>query len=175
MAIIAIFNLLLLYYVVFNGSFEVDKKYVTDKFQARLPKDSHTVEAKDDEETTTLKPSPSSTLNPLIELMKNKLVEQKENERNASIILEDSSVDNNELDEELKEKLLDSSEILLITKPAPVINPKLYLQSNVINNSHEFLNLMEERVELLRNHCSKQRQTNKVNSQYLYVLKVTLH
>ena len=176
MVLVAIVNLLLLYYVVFNGSLEVDKKYVTNKFQARLPKDLNQEEHVKDEETSS-KPANStiSTLNPLIELMKNKLFDQKENDRNdSSINHEDNNVtlEESQLSEELKEKLLDSSEIVLVTKPPP--NPKLYLQSHVINTSQEFLNLMEDRVDLLRNHCSKHRQSNKVNSQYLYVLQVTL-
>ena len=183
MVLIAIFNLLLVYYVVFNGSVQVDKKYVTDKFQARLPKDSQQVgdmvedgNRTEEEDSTKLKPT-HTTHNPLIDLMKNKLFELKENGSSSIIQSNNRTFEETHMDQELQEKLSDSSEIVLVTKPVPVVNPKLYLQSEVINNSNEFYKLLEERVTLLRNQCQHQKQSNRiystqVNSQYLYVLQV---
>ena len=201
--LIALFNLVILYYVVSKLSVDDDKKYAT-KFQTRLPKDSQQVEDQTDQAVNEVIDTNEETtrFNLLVESMKNKLYSQThknvtniENEKDItthnSLIdsmknrlfgLKDDheTIETETIDEELKKRLEDSSEIELITQKPKIVLPVLEPKPQVLKTTDDFQSLMQQRISTLDDHCSNVQHSNNVisshvNTNVLYVLKVKIY
>lgn len=201
--LIALFNLVILYYVVSKLSVDDDKKYAT-KFQTRLPKDSQQVEDQTDQADQAVNEvidtnEETTRFNLLVESMKNKLYSQThknvtniENEKDIttthnSLIdsmknrlfgLKDDheTIETETIDEELKKRLEDSSEIELITQKPKIVLPVLGPKPQVLKTSDDFQSLMQQRRSTLDDHCNNVQHSNNVisshvNTNVLYVLK----
>ena len=203
---IALFNLVILYYVVSKLSLDDDKKYAT-KFQTRLPKDSQQVEDQTDQADQAVNEvidtnEETTRFNLLVESMKNKLYSQThknvtniENEKDItthnSLIdsmknrlfgLKDDheTIETETIDEELKKRLEDSSEIELITQKPKIVLPVLEPKPQVLKTSDDFQSLMQQRRSTLDDHCNNVQHSNNVisshiNTNVLYVLKVEIY
>ena len=159
--VIAVFNFLIIYYVLTKFDLSDDKKFVP-KFLTRLPKYSL--------ETDN---NPSDAKSSLIDSMKNILFCQGR-EKVVDVISEEKP--DVVITEERRLRLQDSAEIeLVITDPSEP--PFLGLQTPKLESLKQFEALMKTRVKLLRRGCSDRPSLGSqasINYGYLYVLKVYL-
>ena len=159
--VIAVFNFLLIYYVLTKFDLSDDKKFAPT-FLTRLPKNSPQKEADS---------NPSEHSETLIDSMKNILFCQSR--KKIHNVISDQEPDET-LSQEVRSRLLDSSEIeLVVTDPNKP--PFLGLQNPKLESLKQFEALMKTRVQLLRRGCSDKPSLGSqasINYGYLYVLKV---
>ena len=169
--ILAVFNILIIYYVFTKFDFTDDKQFVP-KFLTRLPKYSLQKET----ETQRDVKSPSEHPASLVDSMKNFLFSQiREESGHVEEDVGDSVTSKTVTNKELESRLLDSSEIELYTEAA---HPFLGLQTPKLESLKQFQELMRTRVKRLERGCSSRPQLgaqSSINYGYLYVLKVRRH
>ena len=160
--VIAVFNFLVIYFVLTNFDLSDDKKFVP-KFLSRLPK--YSLQSDTD-------PSDVKSTETLIDSMKNILFCQSHEK-----VINDEISDQKPVivtSRERRQRLEDSSEIELVTK-SPHEPPTLGLQTPKLESLKQFQQLMRTRVKLLKRGCADTPQLGSqasINYGYLYVLKV---
>ena len=160
--VIAVFNFLIIYYVLTNFDLSADKKFVP-KFLTRLPKYS----LQNDTD-----PSDVKNTETLIDSMKNILFCQSKGKVTNEISYQEPDI---VISRERRLRLLDSAEIELVTR-SPHEPPRLGLQTPGVESREQFEQLMSARVKLLRRGCAATPQPgsqSSINYGYLYVLKVS--
>ena len=159
--VIAVFNFLIIYYVLTNFDLSDDKKFVP-KFLTRLPKYS----LQNDTDSSDVKSTET-----LIDSMKNILCCQSKEKVMEEISDQEPDI---VISKEQRLRLLDSAEIELVTR-SPHEPPLLGLQTPKLESLKQFEQLMGARVKLLRRGCAATPQPgsqSSINYGYLYVLKV---
>jgi len=158
--VIAVFNFLIIYYVLTNFDLSDDKKFVP-KFLTRLPKYS----LQNDTDSSDVKSTET-----LIDSMKNILCCQSKEKVMEEISDQEPDI---VISKEQRLRLLDSAEIELVTR-SPHEPPLLGLQTPKLESLKQFEQLMGARVKLLRRGCAATPQPgsqSSINYGYLYVLK----
>ena len=159
--VIAVFNFLIIYYVLTNFDLSDDKKFVP-KFLSRLPK--YSLQSDTD-------PSDVKSTETLIDSMKNILFCQSQEKVINEISDQEPVI---LISRERRQRLEDSAEIELVTR-SPHEPPTLGLQTPKLESLKQFEQLMRTRVKLLKRGCADTPQLGSqasINYSYLYVLKV---